>query len=236
MAKEQFDNGGLGLNSLDDFAGMNPSDMEELIKHAMEDPEMKEIMNSLNYDLGSAMQELADLTPEKLAEQMQEAVNLFTSDSYFESALQNQEEILKNLEASGMVSEEDLEEFRANPTKLEEEMKAAVEQMKELFSDPEALGTAAQIAQGLTGLLTDPEKLAEAMAELSNELTNDDKIEEARLQLLSNPDLAGNPDLAELFGSSEMKEILNDPVVWRESVKKGKNMMFNGVDGAKAEL
>merc|ERR1712071_195417 len=134
MAKEQFDNGGLGLNSLDDFAGMNPS----------------------------AMQELADLTPEKLAEQMQEAVNLFTSDSYFESALQNQEEILKNLEASGMVSEEDLEEFRANPTKLEEEMKAAVEQMKELFSDPEALGTAAQIAQGLTGLLTDPEKLAEA--------------------------------------------------------------------------
>merc|ERR1712071_399698 len=164
----------------------------------------KEIMNSLNYDLGSAMQELADLTPEKLAEQMQEAVNLFTSDSYFESALQNQEEILKNLEASGMVSEEDLEEFRANPTKLEEEM-------KELFSDPEALGTAAQIAQGLTGLLTDPEKLAEAMAELSNELTNDDKIEEARLQLLSNPDLAGNTDLAELFGSSEMKEILNDP-------------------------
>merc|ERR1712232_213164 len=165
-----------------------------------------------------------------------EAMNLFASDDYLETALSNQEEILKNLETSGMISAEDLAAFKANPEQLEQEMKAAMDQLRDLFSDPEALDAAAQIAQSLTDFLSDPSKLAEAMNELTAGLSDDDKIEEARLQLLSNPELAGNPELASLFESDEMKDILKDPVAWRESVKKGKNMMFNGVDGTKAEL
>lgn len=232
---------GMGMNgmpSMEDLAKMmDPAEMDEIIRQAMEDPEMMEMMKGFgDMDLSSAMKELANLTPEQLAQQMQEAMALFTSEDYLDTALQSQDEILKNLEASGMVSDEDLEAFRANPQKLEEEMKAAMNQLKELFNDPEAMDTATQIAQGLSDMLTDPEKMMAAMAELTDSLSDDDKIEEARLQLLANPEMAGSADLAELFGSSEMKDILNDPIAWRESVKKGKNMMFGGADGAKAEL
>ena len=37
-------------------------------------------------------------------------------------------------------------------------------------------------------MLTDPEKMMAAMAELTDSLSDDDKIEEARLQLLANPE------------------------------------------------
>ena len=231
---------GMPMPSMEDLAKMmDPAEMDEIIRQAMEDPEMMEMMKGfgdMNMDLSAAMKELANLTPEQLAQQMQEAMALFTSDDYLDTALQNQDEILKNLEASGMVSDEDLEAFRSNPQKLEQEMKAAMDQLKELFNDPEAMDTATQIAQGLSDMLTDPQKMMAAMAELTDSLSDDDKIEEARLQLLANPEMAGSADLAELFGSSEMKDILNDPIAWRESVKKGKHMMFGGADGAKAEL
>lgn len=232
MAKEQFEKGGMA--SLDDLGNLNMGDMNEILKHAMEDPEMKEMMKHLNYDLEGAMQELANLSPADLAKQMEEAMSLFTSDNYLETALANQEEILKNLESSGMMSAEELAEFKANPQQLEQEMKAAMDQLKELFSDPEAMNAATEIAQGLTSLLTDPSKLAEAMAEMTQHLSDDDAIEEARLQILANPEILGNSDMAELFGADEMKEILHDPVAWKNAIQQGKDMLFTG--GAKAEL
>ena len=226
MAKEQM--AGATMDELGNI------DMNEILKHAMEDPDMKEMMNQFDFDLEGAMAELANLTPEQLAKQMEEAMNLFTSDNYLETALENQEEILKNLETSGMMSEEELAAFRNNPQQLETEMKAAMDQLKDLFADPEAMNAATEIAQSLTGLLTDPTKLADAMAEMSAQLSDDDKIEEARLQILSNPEILGNKEMQELFGADEMKEILKDPAAWKQAIEQGKDMLF--ADGAKAEL
>jgi len=109
-----------------------------------------------------------------------------------------------------------------------------------MFNDPEALKTVSDIAKGITDVLKDPEKLVDAMKTMSKsndifkELADDDKIEEARLQLLDNPDLAGNPVLASLYESEEMKEILQDPVKWRETVRKGQGMLGAGGNAAMA--
>jgi len=232
MAKEEFDNNGMA--SLDNLGNLNMNDMNDILKHAMEDPEMKEMMQHLDYDLEGAMQELANLSPEDLAKQMEDAMSLFTSEDYLETAMANQDEILKNLESSGMMSAEDLAEFKANPQQLEQEMKAAMDQLKDLFADPEAMNAATEIAQGLTGLLTDPSKLAEAMAEMTSQLSDDDAVEEARLQILANPELLGNSGMEELFAGEDMMKILKDPVAWKKAITEGKDMLF--ADGAKAEL
>merc|ERR1712157_326688 len=72
------------------------------------------------------------------------------------------------------------------------------------------------------------------MKDMFNDLEDDDKIEEARLQLLNDPELAGNPILKSVYESEEMKAILKDPVKWRETVKKGQGML-TGDKGAAME-
>jgi len=65
----------------------------------------------------------------------------------------------------------------------------------------------------------------------SKELGDDDKIEEARLKLLEDPENAGEA-LASMFQNDEMKDILHDPIKWRESVKKGQGMLLGNQDAA----
>merc|ERR1711862_842244 len=111
---------------------------------------------------------------------------------------------------------------------------------KDMFSDPEAMKTVTDIAKGITDVLKNPDKLVDAMNSMSGydevfkDLEDDDKIEEARLQLLKDPELAGNPILKSVYGSEEMKGILKDPVLWRETVKKGQGML-TGDKGAAME-
>eukprot|EP00594_Rhizosolenia_setigera_P006156 CAMPEP_0178951618 /NCGR_PEP_ID=MMETSP0789-20121207/7332_1 /TAXON_ID=3005 /ORGANISM="Rhizosolenia setigera, Strain CCMP 1694" /LENGTH=279 /DNA_ID=CAMNT_0020632523 /DNA_START=79 /DNA_END=918 /DNA_ORIENTATION=+ len=239
-AAEVYENGGMDLGAFGDFGDMDPKELEELIQSAMNDPEMMEMMSQINNNVEGAMEELANLTPEQLTAQMEEAMKFISSEEYLQSVLGNKEDVLKNLAESGMVDAETLKEYEANPEKLEQDLKEAMTQMQELFSDPEALESATQMATQMADFMKDPDALANTMKEFSAQmqadLSDDDKIEEARLQLLSNPDLAGDPSLAHLFESEEMKEILKDPVKWRESVKQGQAMMFNGEDGAKAEM
>lgn len=65
---------------------------------------------------------------------------------------------------------------------------------------------------------------------MQDALADDDKIEEARLQLLNDPNMAGNKAVSDMFGSEEMKEILNDPAMWRKSVKEGQKMLMGEGD------
>jgi hypothetical protein len=71
-------------------------------------------------------------------------------------------------------------------------------------------------------LMGDPDALASLMGEA---LADDDKIEEARLELLR----GDNPALSAMFDNAEMQEILKDPIKFRDQVKEGqKGMMGMG--------
>jgi len=224
------------LGGFGDMAGLG--DLSQMMGDMMNDPAIAEMLKNSNTDVEAALEELKKLSPEQFASQMQEAMSYLTSTDMLDKVLDNKDAVMKNLEASGLVDKKTLEEMAANPDKLEADMKAAFGQMQDMFNDPEALKTVSDIAKGITDVLKDPEKLVDAMKSMSNdmfkELADDDKIEEARLQLLDNPDLAGNPILASLYESDEMKEILQDPVKWRETVRKGQGMLGGGNAAAMA--
>merc|ERR1712050_570268 len=100
---------------------------------------------------------------EEMAAQMQEAMNLIGGDDYLEEAMKDPDALIQTLESSGMVTAEQLEEFKNDPEKLKTEMKTAMSQLKSLFNDPETIASAAEIAKGLSSMVSDPEKMEEAM-------------------------------------------------------------------------
>jgi hypothetical protein len=99
-------------------------------------------------------------------------------------------------------------------------MRDAFDQMKGIFSDPEVIKTAAETMKGMQEAFSDP-AIADLTKLLEEGLSDDTKIEEARLELLSDPALAGNPVIAAMFKEGEFQEILQDPKKWRETVKEG---------------
>merc|ERR1711862_126062 len=198
------------------------------------------LMKEANTDVEGALEELKKLTPDQFASQMGRKLCFLTSGDMLEKVLDNKDAVIENLKASGLIDEKTLEEMTNNPEKIEADMKAAFGQMKDMVSDPEAMKRVTDIAQGITDVLKNPDKLVDAMNSMSGydevfkDLEDDDKIEEARLQLLNDPELAGNPILKSVYESEEMKAILKDPVKWRETVKKGQGML-TGDKGAAME-
>ena len=91
--------------------------------------------------------------------------------------------------------------------------------------------TVTQMVQGIQTVMKDPKAAMSKLGEvLKDTLSDDDSIEAARLQLLNDPEVAGNKAISDMFATEEMREILNDPDKWRKSVKEGQKMMFTGDD------
>ena len=179
-----------------------------------------------------AMDELVNMDSEQLKEQMTEAMGMLTSMDMQQNILDQKEDVLAMMEAQGTATPEEIAEYRADPAKFQEAMTAAFGQMQEIFSDPEAMDTVVQMLQGFGSIMKDP---AAAMSKLGgvlqDALADDDKIEEARLQLLNDPSVAGNKAVSDMFGSEEMKDILNDPEKWKKSGKEGQKMLMGQGQG-----
>jgi hypothetical protein len=172
-----------------------------------------------------AMDELLNMDSEQHKSQMEEAMNMLTSMDMQQNILGQQEEVLAMMEAQGTATPEEIAEYRANPEKFAEKMSEAFTQMKEIFSDPKALDEVLTMMKGFGELMQDPKgAMSKLGSVLQDALSDDEKIEEARLQLLSDPSAAGVAN----FDSEEMQAILKDPVKWRKSVKEGQRMMMGG--------
>mmetsp|Transcript_7021 Transcript_7021/g.10238 ORF Transcript_7021/g.10238 Transcript_7021/m.10238 type:complete len:290 (-) Transcript_7021:86-955(-) len=213
------DLGGMDLGAL--MEGLDPNTLQDLIAEGMKDPAIQEMMNGMQ----GAMDELLNMDSEELKAQMAEAMNMLTSMDMQQNILDQQDEVLAMMEAQGTATPEEIAEYRANPEKFAEKMSEAFGQMKEIFSDPKALDEVVQMMKGFGELMNDPKgAMSKLGAVLQDALADDDKIEEARLQLLSDPSAAGVAN----FDSEEMQEILRDPVKWKKSVQEGQRMMMGG--------
>jgi len=224
--------GDMGLGDMDLGALMkdlDPAMLQEMMMEGMNDPAMQDMFSGMQ----GAMDELLNMDPAQLATQMEEAMAMLTSVDMQQNIIDQKDEVLAMMEAQGTATPEEIAEYRADPEKFAEAMSTAFGQMKEIFSDPEALDTVVQMMQGFGSIMKDP---AAAMSKLGgvlqDALADDDKIEEARLQLLNDPSVAGNKAVSDMFGSEEMKDILNDPEKWRKSVKEGQQMMMGGGNDA----
>lgn len=234
MAAEEKAGDAGGLAGLDSMLGdidigelmkdLDPNTLQELVKEGMKDPAMKEMFAGME----DAMVELMNMDQDQLKTQLEEAMNLLTSMDMQQNILSQKEEVLALMEAQGTATPEEIAEYRADPAKFEAEMTKAFGQMKEIFSDPKAMEQVVQMMKGFQEVMKDPQAaMSKLGAVLQDALSDDEKIEEARLQLLNDPDVAGNKALSDMFGTEEMKEILNDPVKWKKSVKEGQRMLID---------
>ena len=178
-----------------------------------------------------AMGELAKLSPEDLSAAMAEVME----SPEMQAMLNDPASMLEQMRGSGMVADEVLDEYIKNPAKYEKELEKMTQEIKNVLSDPKTMNEMMGMMKEVTDVLADPKKLEEAMMDIAKEmeewettLSDDDKIEEARLKLLDSPDLSSNPKVAGVFNTKEMKEIINDPVKWRENLKKGRDIMKGG--------
>lgn len=215
------DLGDMDLGAL--MKDLDPNTLQDLVKEGMKDPQVQEMFAGMQ----GAMDELLNMDTDELKAQMEEAMAMLTSMDMQQNLLGQKEEVLAMMESQGTATPEEIAEYRANPEKFEAEMTEAFGQMKELFSDPQAMDTVVQMMKGFGNVMKDP---AAAMSKLGgvlqDALADDDKIEEARLQLLNDPSVAGNKAMSDMFSSNEMRDILNDPVKWKKSVKEGQRMLM----------
>jgi len=211
-----------GLEDLLGGAG-GGADMEELQKmmaDAMNDPETrKQISDSMGGDLLDVFDKIQNMDPDELQKQMEEAMNLLTGDdSMIESILEKREEIILQLEKTGAIPSDELAKFKSDPQYFELKMRESFDQMQGLLSDPDYIKTATEALSSIGGVAKDLFGKSEELASVLKEsLNDDDKLEEARLEVLK----GDNPLMSKLFEGEEMQAILNDPVKWRETVKEG---------------
>mmetsp|Transcript_14356 Transcript_14356/g.27341 ORF Transcript_14356/g.27341 Transcript_14356/m.27341 type:complete len:299 (+) Transcript_14356:213-1109(+) len=244
MAADRMDNDGAAGGGLESLLGdmdlgdmdlgalmqdLDPNMLQDLVKEGMKDPQVQEMFSGMQ----GAMDELLSMDPDQLKAQMEEAMTMLTSSDMQQNLLGQKEEVLAMMEAQGTATPEEIAEYRADPAKFEAEMSKAFGQMKEMFTDPEAMNEVVQMMQGFGNVMRDPAAaLSKLGGVLQDALADDDKIEEARLQLLNDPSVAGNEAISEMFGTEEMQGILNDPEKWKKSVKEGQRMMTGGENAA----
>lgn len=210
--------GGLGALGGLDMGDMDLAKMQEMMAEAMNDPETMKAFEEMGDQFGSAMEGLASMSPEALAQQMEDAMKMLTDDSLVDSILENKAEVLKQIEESGTVPPEELARFKSDPAYFELKMRESFDQMKDIFDDPEMMKSMTDAMSGMQDMMGDPDM----MKNMLGDFTSDEKIEEARLELLS----GDNPTLTAMFDTPEMQGILKDPKKFRDTVKEGQQGMM----------
>lgn len=224
-----------GANLMEELANMDPDEMMKIYKDAMNDPSTKQYMEQFGDGMAEVMEQFSKMDPETMKAQIQDNLSKLSSPDILDLVLESKDEVIDSLLDQGLITHEQAEEYKNNPELFQKEMSASFEEMNKLLSDPDALNMAMDMMSGMGDVLSNPtEALKKISDAFESELGDDDKIEEARLQLLADPKAAGNPALSALFENQDMQEILSDPIKFREQVKKGQEMIKEtGTGGAK---
>merc|ERR1712224_1039904 len=206
-------------------------DMDSLMRQMGMDPEqMKQMADGFGLNdlpqMDEVMKMMADMDPEELAKQMQEAMELFGGDDMMANMIGQQDEILKVLEETGAIDPEELAKYKADPEFFEQKMKESMDEMKKMFSDPEMMNQAAEGMKTAQEFYKNPDAMNDMMGELLKDLSDED-IESVRQMFIGGD---GDPMMKELLGSintAELEDVLQDPVKWRKTVKEGLGILGN---------
>jgi hypothetical protein len=205
-----------------DLENMDMDELRGLFADALNDPQTQQYLEQMGQQFGAAIEQLSQMSPEELEAQMQQAMNMLTQTDMVETVIQQRDEIIKSLEASGGVPPEELARYKTDPEYFELKMRESFEQMKGLMTDPEYVKTMTEAMGSMKELMSAQGGLFEELEALmgSGDMNDDGKIEKARLELLSGK-FNDNKLLKDMLDSDEMQELLNNPQAWRESVKEG---------------
>mmetsp|Transcript_12565 Transcript_12565/g.23483 ORF Transcript_12565/g.23483 Transcript_12565/m.23483 type:complete len:215 (-) Transcript_12565:1203-1847(-) len=171
MAKQQ---GGGGVGEMDQLMkqmGMDPAEIQKMMGEV--DPSMLQELADLGPKFDEMMKLMADMSPEELQKQMQDAMDMLTGGDIMANMFQNQEYILKALEESGTIDPQELEKYKKDPEYFEQKMKEGLDQMKELFSNPEVLQAATETMKATTEMFQNPVKIGEMMESMMGDLDDE---------------------------------------------------------------
>ena len=101
-------------------------DLDAMMKEMGIDPSD---LDAMNGNMDEVMKMMAEMSPEDLAKQMQDAMDLFSGDDMMANMLGNQDEILAMLEETGAVDAEELAKFKADPEYFEQKMKESMDEL-----------------------------------------------------------------------------------------------------------
>jgi len=198
-------------------------DMASMMKEAMANPDYLAQLGEMGDQFGEALEQMMKLSPEEMQQQMEQAMKMMTDGDVVENILNNKDEVLASLEASGSVPPEELARYKKDPVYFELKMRESFEQMGTLFSDPKYLEQTAEVMK----MMSDPSHMEDIMKKAQSEMMqSDEEIEQTRLDILQGKGELGG--MKEMFETPEMQEILKDPVKWKETVKEGMAGMMGG--------
>lgn len=223
QAKQQAAAGAAG-----DFNGAGMADMQKLMEEAMKNPEAQQYLEQMGHNFEEAMEKLSGMSPEEMKKQLEEAMSSLTDSSVFDSIVQEREAILKQLEMTKAVPPEELAKMKVDPEYFELKMRESFGEIKDLFSNPEMAEYMTKAISGMSEIFSSSSEFMKEVEKLveSGELSDNSKIEEARLQLLKGDMIKENPLLKEMLGDEEMKKLVQDPEKFRENVLKGQKTLF----------
>ena len=185
---------------------------------------------SMGEDVMKMMNEMANMSADQLQAQMQSAMEMMSSGNILDSVVERKDEVLANLEATGLVSKEEIDKYRADPVYFEQQMKGAFDQMKGVFSDPDLMKNAAEAMTGLQKAAKNPilQDLQELL--MRKKTPSDLEIEELRLRMLKSKDTADDSVMAILFGDGDFAAKITSAKEWKEGVMEGRAAMASMAD------
>lgn len=233
MAKEDMARGmGGGMGDIaalmEQFsgAGVDPTDLMAVVEESLKDPQMAEYFETMGQQMQEAMAQIQNMSPDQLQATLKDNIEKMTSPEMFDNILEHKDEVLQSLKENGLVSDDEIQQYLANPAKFQENIAEAFGEMQKIFQDPNSIEAMSDLMKSVSDVMNDPSVVMGSInAKLEEELQTDEQIEAARLELLNSPEKAGNIALAEMFQDESMREILEDPVKWRNQVLRGKQLL-----------
>jgi len=207
-------------------------DLQKRIQEAMSDPETQKYLEQMGGQFAKAMEEMAKLSPEEIQAQMAQAFEVMQSGEMLGGLVEQRDQIIAQLETMGAIPADEIARMKTDPDYFELKMRESFDQMRDAFQNPDVLNA----ISSLKDMMDSGDEVLDEMTKMlsGGEFQDDEKIEEARLQILRG-DFDTNPLMKEMFESEEMQELLKDPIKWRESVKEGQDNI-NAAMGGKDEL
>lgn len=212
-------------------AGGDLGSIQDMMAKAFENPEMMNALNAMGENVQKAMEEMAKMSPEQIQEQMQQAMQMMTSGDIMDSVVGKKDEVLANLKQTGLVSDEELAKYEADPEYFEQQMKGAFSQMEGLFSDPDIIKTATETMQGMQQAMSNP-IVTEMQQLLLAEDASDLKIEELRLKVLQDKEsLTENALIGNMFSDADFAASLSSEAAFKVEFLKAREALQSVMGG-----
>mmetsp|Transcript_11591 Transcript_11591/g.25394 ORF Transcript_11591/g.25394 Transcript_11591/m.25394 type:complete len:219 (-) Transcript_11591:309-965(-) len=130
-------------------------------------PAQKKELEQYGENANEAVNNIMNMDPSELSAKMNDVMATMDDEEELKKAIGEPDVLIKQLENSGMVTEEQLEKYRANPDQLYAEVKDMMGVMKNLMGDPDKL---ASMMDGVKKLMKNPEAALEMMGQADRSL------------------------------------------------------------------